>query len=299
MGKDGANASWCSTTTDRHFRSFSAAEMREARGEQLHVRDCYQPATLNACGWAKVQEHRWNRHAEEFPGRAEEHAARGRPRADMPCRHAPKPAAYLVSERPIRPRGFFGTSLYRENDLVTSDAMKRFSDKQGPPTYAPLPKYSMEHLVRTKERRLGPMGGVGVGCGGPPTAETASEISYPTSFRSDSAPPSTAVTAETASTVGLSQAVRRMPKPLAVRRRDAFNRSPGQSLLDRDLYNEWRAQDKGSLGLQSYNFPPSQLNDTFKGHGDRLAQMAALLPGTAKDPPLNAKGQPIKEAKKG
>lgn len=270
--KDAPDASWCSTTNDRQFRSFSAAEMRTCRGEQIQQKTCYAPATLNACDWPKANQHRWNRHAEEFPSYG--HSAPKFSRAS-------KPSAYLVSERPIRPRRFVASTLYRVNDLNTTAAMKRFSDKEGPPTYAPLPKYVQEHLVRTKDRS--DPRSVGVCSGGPPSCETASEISYPTSFRSDSAPPSTAVTAETASTVGLSAAMRRMPKGIAQRRRDAFNRSPGQSLMDRDLYIKWREEDKGSYGLQSYNMPPSQLNDTMAGHGDRLVQMAALLPGNTKD----------------
>lgn len=263
------DAPWGSTTNDRHFRSFSAAEMRTCRGEQVQHRELLGPATLHECGWRNSTQHIWKRHAEEFPNRS---ASSG------PVR-APPPAAYQVSQRPIRPRRFVGSSQYRMNDTITTLAMKRFSDREGPRTYAPLPKYVMEHLVRTGGQKARTPSQLGLGRGGPASAETESEISYPTTFRSDSAPPSTAVTAETADTVGLSQAIQRMPKGLAQRRRDAFNRSPGQSLLDRDLYAQWRAEDKGSLGLQSYNFPPSQLNDTMAGYGDRLTAMAALLPG--------------------
>jgi hypothetical protein len=264
--KEVSDAPWYSTANDRQFRSFSAAEMRDCRGEQVHVRDHLGPTTLSECSWQNSKKYIWNRHAEEFPGRS----------GSVGAVKAPPPLAYQVAQRPIRPRHFVASTQYRVNDLTTTVAMKRFSDREGPKTYAPLPKFAREHLIHTKGRM---MGGVGISSGGPPSAETESEISYPTTFRSDSAPPSTAITAETASTVGLSQAIRRMPKGIAQRRRDAFNRSPGQSLLDRDLHAQWRNEDKGSLGLQSYNFPPSQLSDTFAGHGDRLSLMAALLPG--------------------
>eukprot|EP00746_Dinoflagellata_sp_MGD_P002442 gnl/MRDRNA2_/MRDRNA2_104742_c0_seq1.p1 gnl/MRDRNA2_/MRDRNA2_104742_c0~~gnl/MRDRNA2_/MRDRNA2_104742_c0_seq1.p1 ORF type:complete len:315 (+),score=34.56 gnl/MRDRNA2_/MRDRNA2_104742_c0_seq1:90-1034(+) len=271
--KDVSDAPWGSTTNDRQFRSFSAAEMRDAVGSQVHNKELLGPATLNECGWRNSKKHMWRRHAEEFPTRS---ASTGAIRAHPP-------AAYRVAERPIRPRRFVASSQYRVNDLTTSVAMNRFSDKKGPNTYAPLPKYVVEHLVRTKGQQGGIAGRMGLGCGGPPSAETESEISYPTTFRSDSAPPSTAVTAETADTVGLSQAIRRMPKPIAQRRRDAFNRSPEQSIQDRDLFAEWREADQGSLGLQSYNLPPSKLGDSFAGYGDRLSLMAALLPGDKRE----------------
>lgn len=265
--KDASDAPWGCTANDRDFRSFSAAEMRDCRGEQQHQRELLGPATLYECDWRNANQQRWNRHAEEFPARA---VHRGAVRAAVP-------QTYQVSQRPIRPRRFVGSTQYRVNDQNTSAAMKRFSDKEGPKTYAPLPKYVMEHFVRTKGQNMG--SAASGSFRGPPSAETESEISYPTTFRSESAPPSTAITAESASTVGLSQAMRRIPGGISRRRRDAFNRSPGQSLQDRDLYAQWRREDKGSLGLQSYNLPPSKLGDTVAGYGDRLSLMAALLPG--------------------
>lgn len=269
-GGSADDGEWGTTTAGRELRSYSAAEMGSCRGRALHKKTCLDPATLHSCSWRGASQHRWLRNAEHFPDYG---PGAGAVAVATPCTYEP-------SQRPIRPRRFVGSSLYRVNDLQSHAARGRYFGREDEPSraYAPLPTHIVDHLIRTRvpESEFGREPSM---YGGAPSAVTESgwdglSTSGPTSFRSESAPPSTAS--------GMSEAVRRIEGGLAKRRAGAFFRAPNQSDVDRLFIAEKRAADGSNIGLQSANFPPSLMGPSISAYADRLSRVAPLLSGTTK-----------------
>lgn len=267
-----ANTPCRSTANQLQFRSFSAAEMRACRGEAVHRRTCHDPAVLHNCKSRKDGSGRWQRMSEHYP---EYSSSAG-------SKLASRPATMDVADRPIPRRRFLASSAYRINDLQSHAARCRLKGSQDPNAsraYAPLPDHIVEHLVRTRVPHTGAFGGEDMRAPSVQSASTVAETSYPPSFRSESAPPSTA--GGRSETSGMSDAMKRITGGIANRRRMATFKAPAMSEVDRDWFTQARIEDKGTLALQSGNFPPSLLNDSLRAYADRMSRVARLLPGRA------------------